>query len=226
MGSIGRVCPTADSDARCIVRCSTVAADVAGLRKTVLDPHVASLTTEPVRGSVFLRVCYGQCKDWYYELFVSRCDDVCRLLWTLPSLRETLRLDVQPVHATFRFNSRYFSMLRLVRRTPGTGTVRNIAAKLKTAAYTSVFRRPLVIRPKQPVFSFSFDDVLLSAVENGVPILDNLGVSGSFYVAADLAINSFRKLGSLEVEQTFASLDTLKQLHRSGHHIGCHTYSH
>lgn len=71
-------------------------------------------------------------------------------------------------------------------------------------------------------FSFTFDDIPQTTVSAGAPILNNLDVKGTFYISGQLA--SGRRLPS--IDENFASMDEVSQLHAMGHDIGCHTYSH
>lgn len=85
------------------------------------------------------------------------------------------------------------------------------------AAYLELFnarRRRLFVDP--PIASFTFDDVPISAFHNGVPILEDFGVRGTFYVS----------LGIGESPKDFIREDEVKQLYKKGHTIGCHTWSH
>lgn len=70
-----------------------------------------------------------------------------------------------------------------------------------------------------PMVSFTFDDAPDSAAEIGAPLLEDYGGRGTFYVA-----------GSLVDEQSGhwrgVSRKSLATLHRGGHEIGCHTFSH
>ena len=93
---------------------------------------------------------------------------------------------------------------------------RRVLRQSKTMWMRSAYRKPVHIALDHPVVSLTFDDVPLSAYQLGVPILKEHNVKATFYVA--LGINSERSqfLGPAEV------VDLLK----TGHEIGCHTYSH
>lgn len=91
-----------------------------------------------------------------------------------------------------------------------------VLSRAKTA-YLELFdarRRRIYFDP--PVASFTFDDVPMSAFENGVPILEEFGVRGTFYVS----------LGIEGPPKDFIREDEVKQLYKRGHTIGCHTWSH
>ena len=67
--------------------------------------------------------------------------------------------------------------------------------------------------------SFSFDDVPVSAVTHGAPVLEAAGARGTFYVAGGLVAGD-------EPGRPIASAAQCRDLHRRGHEIGCHTYGH
>ncbi|SHH93383.1 polysaccharide deacetylase family protein [Bradyrhizobium erythrophlei] len=71
-----------------------------------------------------------------------------------------------------------------------------------------------------PMVSFTFDDIPKSAATTGAAILEDHGARGTFYVSGGL-------VGTTE-SPDWAAVDAedVVALHRSGHEIGCHTYSH
>jgi peptidoglycan/xylan/chitin deacetylase (PgdA/CDA1 family) len=71
-----------------------------------------------------------------------------------------------------------------------------------------------------PMVSFTFDDIPKSAATTGAGILEDHGARGTFYVSGGL-------VGTTE-SPDWAAVDAedIVTLHRSGHEIGCHTYSH
>src|ERR1700756_332622 len=71
-----------------------------------------------------------------------------------------------------------------------------------------------------PMVSFTFDDIPKSAATTGAGILEDHGARGTFYVSGGL-------VGTTE-SPDWAAVDAedIIDLHRSGHEIGCHTYSH
>ena len=83
----------------------------------------------------------------------------------------------------------------------------------------SVRSKLLALQNTPPIVTFTFDDVPVSACENGADILANHGVHGTFYVAGGGcgAASPVGRLASIEHIRTIAAL---------GHEIGCHTYSH
>jgi len=99
----------------------------------------------------------------------------------------------------------------------------NILTRLRKAALrrSSYFlaRRPAAIYCNPPIISFSFDDVLASAARTGSAILEKHGVQGTFYIALKLA-------GRVGENGPRFTIEDAERLHRSGHELGCHTYSH
>lgn len=99
--------------------------------------------------------------------------------------------------------------------------IRQALKAAKTAFYENIFVTKAVLPAARPTISFTFDDVPYSALKNGVPILERNGIEGTFYVAATFARNPMQ--GGL---QKHLSISDVQALRRSGHQIGCHTYSH
>lgn len=78
---------------------------------------------------------------------------------------------------------------------------------------------PLSMTGTGPMVSFTFDDVPDSAATVGAPLLEEFGGRGTFYLAGSL------------VEQPAdhwvgISREAIVALHRNGHEIACHTFSH
>lgn len=78
---------------------------------------------------------------------------------------------------------------------------------------------PFTLRNKRPVVSFTFDDFPGSAASAGGPILDQYGAKATFYVAGG-------EVGKWSGHWKGARADEIVELHRQGHEIGCHTFSH
>jgi peptidoglycan/xylan/chitin deacetylase (PgdA/CDA1 family) len=70
-----------------------------------------------------------------------------------------------------------------------------------------------------PMVSFTFDDTPKSALTVGVPILDEYNARATFYVAGGL-------VDQWSGHWTGISADEIVELHRRGHEIACHTFSH
>jgi peptidoglycan/xylan/chitin deacetylase (PgdA/CDA1 family) len=78
---------------------------------------------------------------------------------------------------------------------------------------------PFALRNKGPVVSFTFDDTPKSAAVVGVPILDAYNARATFYVAGGLVDKWSGHWAGI-------SADEIVGLHRQGHEIACHTFSH
>ena len=86
---------------------------------------------------------------------------------------------------------------------------------IKLEYLSSFARREVDVQFRQGVCSITFDDVPASAFDNGVPVLEQHEVFGTFYISGSFAEN-----------ENFISLDRISQLARDGHDVACHTYSH
>ena len=71
-----------------------------------------------------------------------------------------------------------------------------------------------------PMVSFTFDDVPKSAATSGARFLEAHKARGTFYISGGLV--------GTTVSPDWASVDAedIVDLHRQGHEIGCHTFSH
>ena len=74
-------------------------------------------------------------------------------------------------------------------------------------------------KAKAPLVSFSFDDFPHSAAQEGAQILDHFGVKGTYFVSGARAGQRVEDIDH------FTEKD-LAELAKSGHEIGCHTFSH
>jgi peptidoglycan/xylan/chitin deacetylase (PgdA/CDA1 family) len=79
--------------------------------------------------------------------------------------------------------------------------------------------KPFRMQNREPLVSFTFDDVPDSAYVNGAKILDEAGIHGTFYIASGICGTSDTHWRVIETSQ-------VRALHDSGHEIGCHTFSH
>jgi peptidoglycan/xylan/chitin deacetylase (PgdA/CDA1 family) len=80
-------------------------------------------------------------------------------------------------------------------------------------------KAPLRLRNKHPIVSFTFDDAPESAATSGVAILDYYNAKATFYVAGGL-------VGQWSGHWQGISKHGILELHRRGHEIACHTFSH
>jgi peptidoglycan/xylan/chitin deacetylase (PgdA/CDA1 family) len=78
---------------------------------------------------------------------------------------------------------------------------------------------PLRMQNTSPMVSFTFDDTPKSAFAVGVPMLDAYNARATFYVAGGL-------VGKWSGHWAGISDDEIVELHRKGHEIACHTFSH
>nr|WP_246667180.1 polysaccharide deacetylase family protein [Bradyrhizobium sp. UNPA324] len=70
-----------------------------------------------------------------------------------------------------------------------------------------------------PIVSFTFDDAPASAAGEGAELLEKHGGRGTFYLAGSLIDRPSDHWHGL-------SDDAIVRLHRAGHEIACHTFSH
>ena len=80
---------------------------------------------------------------------------------------------------------------------------------------------PLHLPADQPMVSFIFDDVPESAATVGAPMLEDHGGRGTYYVSGGL-VNRW----SGDWNENAVNAAQIVALHRNGHEIGCHTFSH
>jgi peptidoglycan/xylan/chitin deacetylase (PgdA/CDA1 family) len=78
---------------------------------------------------------------------------------------------------------------------------------------------PFRLRNETPMVSFTFDDVPKSAAKVGAAILEAHNVHGTFYVIGSQVGTSSPLWDMVDGEDVVA-------LHRRGHEIACHTFSH
>jgi peptidoglycan/xylan/chitin deacetylase (PgdA/CDA1 family) len=78
---------------------------------------------------------------------------------------------------------------------------------------------PFRMRNATPMVSFTFDDVPKSAATVGAAILERHGALGTFYVIGSQVGTSAPLWDMVDGEDVVA-------LHRGGHEIACHTFSH
>lgn len=91
------------------------------------------------------------------------------------------------------------------------------SASRGAARYIPLRRHSL--RNNGPLVSFTFDDVPDTAFTNGAAVLDSHGIKGTFYIAPGI-------LGVRDEHWRVLSAEQVAELHRRGHEVGCHTFSH
>jgi peptidoglycan/xylan/chitin deacetylase (PgdA/CDA1 family) len=78
---------------------------------------------------------------------------------------------------------------------------------------------PFRLRNDTPMVSFTFDDVPKSAATAGAAILEAHGATGTYYVIGN-------QVGTSSALWDMVDGDDIVDLHRRGHEIACHTFSH
>jgi peptidoglycan/xylan/chitin deacetylase (PgdA/CDA1 family) len=92
-------------------------------------------------------------------------------------------------------------------------------AKISHLLATHVRVEPFRLRNETPMVSFTFDDIPKSAATTGAAILEDHGARGTFYVSGSL-------VGTTSPVWDVTGVEDILALHRKGHEIGCHTFSH
>jgi peptidoglycan/xylan/chitin deacetylase (PgdA/CDA1 family) len=78
---------------------------------------------------------------------------------------------------------------------------------------------PFRLQNQGPMVSFTFDDAPRSAATVGVPILDAYHAKATFYLSGGLVDKWSGHWDGINA-------DEIVELHRAGHEIACHTFSH
>lgn len=94
-----------------------------------------------------------------------------------------------------------------------------VGRRLSRFLARTVATRVATARNAAPLVSFTFDDVHATAATEGGALLERHGARGTFYVAGGL-------IGTTVPDRQAASLEQCAALHRRGHEIGCHSFSH
>ena len=106
----------------------------------------------------------------------------------------------------------------------GGGLVRDTATRVisrtwspaKAAVLERIASRPVILEDGWSAVSITFDDVPRNVLENAVPLLEEHGVRGTFYVAPGMPGAGTIVLGEQDVRSLVAA----------GHHVGCHSMTH
>ena len=80
-------------------------------------------------------------------------------------------------------------------------------------------QRKLAFKHDKPIVSFSFDDCPRSVMETALPLLENRSWRGTIYAAMGLC-------GTTNHLGLHMSCEDMKAVHKAGHHVDGHTYSH
>ncbi len=78
---------------------------------------------------------------------------------------------------------------------------------------------PARLNNSGPMVSFTFDDAPISAAKVGADMLEQYDARGTFYIAGGL-------VDAWSGNWTGVSAEDIVGLHRRGHEIACHTFSH
>jgi len=103
------------------------------------------------------------------------------------------------------------------------GYIKSLLKKLLLFLFENIYTRNIVISNDRAIFSFTFDDVLISAATNGASILENFNVTGTYYVALGMESGGDDEDGDA---RNFIDGTEIVSLSEKGHDIGCHTYGH
>jgi peptidoglycan/xylan/chitin deacetylase (PgdA/CDA1 family) len=95
----------------------------------------------------------------------------------------------------------------------------NFKARISNRLARHVHSAPLRLTGTGPMVSFTFDDVPESAASIGAPMLEEYGARATFYISGGL-------VGRWSGYWNGIAPDDIVALHRSGHEIACHTFSH
>ena len=96
---------------------------------------------------------------------------------------------------------------------------RDLKARVDNRLSRYFCAKPFRLNNKQPIVSFTFDDFPESVASAGGPVLDQYGARATFYVSGG-------EVGKWSGHWRSARPDTIVELHRRGHEIACHTFSH
>ncbi len=96
---------------------------------------------------------------------------------------------------------------------------RSLRGKLRRRLVRLAHRRPARVALNRPMVTFSFDDAPVTAAQAGAAILEQRGLKGTFFLAAELA-------GRQGPMGLFAGEAEVRRLASAGHEIACHTFSH
>jgi peptidoglycan/xylan/chitin deacetylase (PgdA/CDA1 family) len=95
----------------------------------------------------------------------------------------------------------------------------NFKARISNRLARHLFAAPMQLKSRQPMVSFTFDDIPLSAATVGAPMLEEAGGRGTFYVAGGLLNQPNNHCDGIDPAG-------IVKLRRDGHEIACHTFSH
>src|SRR5947209_4458424 len=94
-----------------------------------------------------------------------------------------------------------------------------IKGRYQRSVAAAFFTRKLALQSDVSYISFTFDDFPRSALRQGGAILAKFGLHATYYASFGL-INTVSETGQIFIK------DDVRELLRSGHELGCHTFSH
>ena len=99
--------------------------------------------------------------------------------------------------------------------------LKQLLKSARNSIYENLYPSRININNRNAIFSFSFDDVPISAMLVGARILESHKALGTFYVAmgmSDVETNS--------CQRKYLNDEDLILLRNKGHDVQCHTYNH
>ncbi len=93
------------------------------------------------------------------------------------------------------------------------------AGRIENRLIRAVPRELMQVPAREPIVSFTFDDVPASALDAGAAILEAHGARGTFYIAGGLE-------GHVEPGRSLIDRAGCRELAARGHELGCHSFSH
>lgn len=103
------------------------------------------------------------------------------------------------------------------------GDLKRLLKKIKLLFVENIYTHKIDIKLDKAIFSFTFDDVPISAATNGREILEKSGATGTYYVSLNIESSEDNTDASI---RRFIKEDDIKTLFDNGHNIGCHTFNH
>ena len=94
-----------------------------------------------------------------------------------------------------------------------------LRARVSNRLARHLCRAPFQLPNTSPVVSFTFDDVPKSAATIGAPMLEDYNARGTFYISGGLVDKWSGHWNGIKA-------DAIVGLHRGGHEVACHTFSH
>jgi peptidoglycan/xylan/chitin deacetylase (PgdA/CDA1 family) len=102
---------------------------------------------------------------------------------------------------------------------PFSRLVTKAQGKYQRATARYLCKRPLDIRLRTPIISFTFDDFPRSALLSGGKILQSFGLAGTYYASLGL-------MGKQAPTGEMFLMEDLRGVVEQGHELGCHTFGH